>query len=769
MPKQYKKGGGDNDESISLLKRKLEQFNLEDIPGRDSAEQIQAQNAADSLEERGRKYQGNKGQPGFPDIYLNPNPSKKTKYGPPYPTSVEEYGRIEDRFVKATELTKEVEKEKIKELSDLLEKMNQLIEEENIEKLEIVFKQYNDILDSIPLIYLNDPNNPFEKFNEISDELIEIAGNVKKGGAEKTPEEIRKNFLKNLKEKKEKLKELIQATKPPKQEITAKDCNNSDLFYQNRSDGNCLFESISQIYSRDHISLDNKNEDIISYWAKSFRFFVSQAYYIASENEEFKKKYEFPNFITGIDDNDIPITTLKDYSKFIFKDKKWASDFDLKIIAKMLEIPIHIIQHDVADKEFTLSFDPLDGKSPEEDYYTFCNIDNVHWVLEKGGKRRSFIEDSLKIKEILKQTNLGNEWFSFVNFKQTPAPVKPEPVVEKTPEPVVKESKEERDKKAYELLDKYNPKLKKTGFYNIFSELTKKSNEKVNSDFPQLSPETTKEEKNKLAFEKLYKRNPELKGKDLLTIYSELLKDKVSVGKQAAPFNKVLSDLESDMNELLPKDSTFFNNTKNWIFTYLFAIFRQFPTALVMFGFITDAINGEFRYSIASLIGIFSTIANFIFGLILNVFIPFEKSGVSNDCSVPGFEYFDSFISPQGIVLPSSIFTYLFIDFGLNRSPSQNLGIALLFVIFFISHILVMVVGDCFKNYYGGTLSLLFALIIGFVCGLSGWIGVRVLAPDRFPSSMPSQKQVSPNMKKTLTTGAVKCSNPNNNNQITCE
>jgi len=217
----------------------------------------------------------------------------------------------------------------------------------------------------------------------------------------------------------------------------------------------------------------------------------------------------------------------------------------------------------------------------------------------------------------------------------------------------------------------------------------------------------------------------------------------------------------------------------DWFKTYLLALFQYFPTSLVMFGFISDAINEEFRYSLASIIGILSVILNyFVGGVVKTLFkIDLTKLNPNTDCSVPGFEFLDSVVSPQGIVLPVAIFSYLFIDFGLNRPASENSGTAGLFLLFFGIHLVVMYSNKCFDAYYGVLLSILIAMFIGFMSGLFGWIGVHSLAPERLPSASYNYTPSSSSNDSGPTLGpggtpvssVETCSAPNDQDQFVCD
>ena len=216
----------------------------------------------------------------------------------------------------------------------------------------------------------------------------------------------------------------------------------------------------------------------------------------------------------------------------------------------------------------------------------------------------------------------------------------------------------------------------------------------------------------------------------------------------------------------------------NWIKTYLYQLFLYLPNALVLFGPIIDSINQEFRYTLTSLIGIASILGNWIVGKLLSIFLKSFSSGAAINCTVPGFETWESFFSPQGIVLPASMFTYLLIDLGFHRNPSQNIGTAALMFGFILIQAFVMNVNGCFKAYYFSNtfVTILLGLLIGAFCGWMGWIGVRYGAPQRLPSAVggispasPTQKATNPLGKSTGPSDVATCSPPNDQDQFVCE
>lgn len=216
----------------------------------------------------------------------------------------------------------------------------------------------------------------------------------------------------------------------------------------------------------------------------------------------------------------------------------------------------------------------------------------------------------------------------------------------------------------------------------------------------------------------------------------------------------------------------------------MFKLFLYLPSSLVLFGFLADAIQQDFRYSIASLIGIASVFVNTLLGQLLKLVLsaPASVVAVGAGCTVPGFEAFESVFAAQGIVLPASIFTYFFIDFGINRSPSENIGVAATFLTFLLLQLTVMGFSGCLSRYYWNNsfVTVIMSLIFGAITGGIGWSVVKAVSPTRLPTGVPvSSSSTSAPSKKTLGPGGTPfysstpsvgtCSAPNDEDQMVCE
>jgi hypothetical protein len=221
-----------------------------------------------------------------------------------------------------------------------------------------------------------------------------------------------------------------------------------------------------------------------------------------------------------------------------------------------------------------------------------------------------------------------------------------------------------------------------------------------------------------------------------------------------------------------------------WIYHWFNEAILFMPNALVLFGFIVDIIAQEFRYSIASIIGISSVLANSAIANIIgrfagiSILVPKLTSGAnaSFGCHVPGFEILESTFSPQAIVLPTAIFTYLLIDFGLSRGVSSNIGLGVIAPAIIIIQAVMMFYNNCLVNYYftNPIWTVLLAILVGGLFGGLSWITVWQVAPSRLPSAGATgagavASPLGKNAGAASAGAGATCSAPNDEDQLVCE
>jgi hypothetical protein len=241
---------------------------------------------------------------------------------------------------------------------------------QNKEDVELEAQADKEIIDSAPDLSTDAPES-LEEFPEIPED-----GDQDEIAAEKEEALIDAQELQEGGEEEEVL--------PIKQQGgVVVDCTDDEKFLENTANGDCLFDSIAQVYypidSRDK----EKDFSIVSKTSAMLRKGLSKIYLKANTNEEFRKEYSIPKEITGISKKTM---SLADYSKFIGRPTAWGSDTDLEILSRILEVPFKLIEHNPDDEETKRSvrvIEKFNSSPSEEDYYTICNLDDRHFVLGK--------------------------------------------------------------------------------------------------------------------------------------------------------------------------------------------------------------------------------------------------------------------------------------------------------------------------------------------------------------------------------------------------
>jgi hypothetical protein len=197
------------------------------------------------------------------------------------------------------------------------------------------------------------------------------------------------------------------------------------------------------------------------------------------------------------------------------------------------------------------------------------------------------------------------------------------------------------------------------------------------------------------------------------------------------------------------------------------------PHIMLVFGVVADAITQDGVYSIASLIGVFSIVANYVLGFFWRALgdimegvrelietsgqsgrnpIPANRpnavtsinpmraggkpgdfSGNYDGCEVQGFSALHSKYAPQTLVVTATIFSYYIFDIVSNRGWSNAAGVMALFIPLYL--VQVMMIGDCNPEEMGRMWKALVAAIEGVFFGGTSYGVVQAYFPNRLPSS----------------------------------
>lgn len=210
------------------------------------------------------------------------------------------------------------------------------------------------------------------------------------------------------------------------------------------------------------------------------------------------------------------------------------------------------------------------------------------------------------------------------------------------------------------------------------------------------------------------------------------------------------------------------------------------PHIMLLFGVIADAVSQEGVYSIASLIGVFSIVVNWILTFFwravgdimesLQILIaergqvsstaglnppprvrpravgrdgttaisyrsalqrgggnPGDFSGNYDGCDVQGFSFFHSKYAPQTLVVTATIFSYYLFDIISNRGWGHAISGFTLFAFLYIAQIFT--IGQCGEEELGPLAKAAVAAIEGIFVGGTSYAVVQAYYPHRLPSS----------------------------------
>jgi hypothetical protein len=158
---------------------------------------------------------------------------------------------------------------------------------------------------------------------------------------------------------------------------------------------------------------------------------------------------------------------------------------------------------------------------------------------------------------------------------------------------------------------------------------------------------------------------------------------------------------------------------------YLNILVLYIPISLMIAGFIPDIVTQEFNYSVVSITGIIGAILNRIASTLVMSFLtgPPEKlraavatlpsdigtlnKGINplvakyhaafSGCTVPGFEFLESTLAPQSLVMLTSMYFFLLIVF-IHDEHASIVGLSSAFVILFALQMVSSIRNGCFNS-----------------------------------------------------------------------
>lgn len=154
------------------------------------------------------------------------------------------------------------------------------------------------------------------------------------------------------------------------------------------------------------------------------------------------------------------------------------------------------------------------------------------------------------------------------------------------------------------------------------------------------------------------------------------------------------------------------------LFGYINILVLYVPLSILLAGFIPDIISQKFKYSVVSIAGLIGVFLNRIISSVVMYFIgepsklqaaitrlgtdPAMLKDVNvifakyrnaySGCSVPGFEFFESALVPQSLVLLSTMYTFLMLDILVSDKTKSVSGLT-------FSYLLLI----AFQTYFNST------------------------------------------------------------------
>ena len=170
---------------------------------------------------------------------------------------------------------------------------------------------------------------------------------------------------------------------------------------------------------------------------------------------------------------------------------------------------------------------------------------------------------------------------------------------------------------------------------------------------------------------------------------------------------------------------------------FFFAIVNFIPFGFITFGFIADIIGQDFRYSIASIVGLIAIVVNFFIALATGKSVVWEAVGQERPgpawCMIPGLEKFENKRMPMSIVSAWSILTYYMIFALTKRDLSANISILSSIGLLSLTQLATFYGSDCSMFYEDSSTWRILSLLLGIGIGASGWAVVNTFYPSQTP------------------------------------
>jgi hypothetical protein len=186
--------------------------------------------------------------------------------------------------------------------------------------------------------------------------------------------------------------------------------------------------------------------------------------------------------------------------------------------------------------------------------------------------------------------------------------------------------------------------------------------------------------------------------------------------------------------------------------SFLSLLVLYFPNTLLVYGFMADIVNSRYRYSIASITALFGMVFNKLFGeqIIAGLLqagrgiaslipkkavtppvftsestgaplftgtatTPPLTGGATNLCSLPGFEWLENKVAPQGVIMSMTVLWYLMIELWDTGGGQQSITVSVITAVIFLVQWMVLSKNKCLDSYVFSNWSVFTALVMSIV------------------------------------------------------
>ena len=200
------------------------------------------------------------------------------------------------------------------------------------------------------------------------------------------------------------------------------------------------------------------------------------------------------------------------------------------------------------------------------------------------------------------------------------------------------------------------------------------------------------------------------------------------------------------------------------LFGYINILVLYIPISLLFAGFIPDIVSQKFKYSVIGISGLCSVILNRLASSLAMWYVGSVPSNLTaalskfptdpaklmsyntiiqqyrhaySGCSVPGFEFFESTLVPQSLVLLCSMYAFTMLDILVNDASKNVTGLSVSFLILIAIQTYFNVTNGCFnsglfifgENIYIRLIGMLLCMIVFAMAGAGIGYGIKMSIP----------------------------------------